>query len=199
MESLDVLYSSNTIHIGNVVLTRYLPLLLLPQRLASVTSLELVWSLVLFRSLPDPQTEQEIGWPAYNALGLVLASAFPRLRKLYVSIQTGSYNLNPLHGDIAHSEQKLLGPIDEMVRKFSSQLQQCVISPNLSLYTALMCRAESMGACMEGGGQGCLRWHRFWRPVAVEQGAQSGNNQGYWVGQGEDDTPPSCTFGEGFS
>ncbi len=60
MEALDVLYLTNTVHISSVVLMCHLSLLL-PQRLASIASLELVRDLVVFRPLPNPQREQEKG------------------------------------------------------------------------------------------------------------------------------------------
>jgi len=192
MEGLDVLYSTNTVHIGSLVLSRHLPLLLPPQRLASITSLELIWDLVLFRPLHSPEAEQENGFPAYNALVRLVASAFPCLRKLYISIQTGSHVADPSADHVESDEQKLLGPIDELVRKIGPQLRDCQIAPPRSLHAALMSRAESAGTRIDSGGQAGLSWTRFWRPVTVEKGEQSENEIGYWVRQGMDDTPLSC-------
>ena len=197
MEGLDVLYSTNVVHIGNLVLARHIPLLLLPQRLASITSLELLWDLVLFRPLSDHQKEQEKGWPAYDDLVNVVGSAFPCLRKLYISIQTGSYIANPSAENIEGWEQKLLDPIDKMVRKLGPQLQVCQIALPRSFHAALMLRVESVGARIESGGRGALHWRRFWRSTIMAPGDQSGNDLGYWVRQGVDDTPFTYTFGEG--
>lgn len=197
MEGLDVLYSTNTIHIGSAFLTRHLPLFILPQRLASITSLELVWGLAL-RSPLHPLVEGEKGWPSYNALVTTVASAFPSLRKLYISVETGSFVTNAFVQNFESDEQKLLGPMDEMVRKLGAQLQDCQIAPPRSLCAALMYKANCRGARIESERPGTLRWQRFWRPVAVEHGEQSGDHLGYWVRQGTDDTPFECTLGGGF-
>ncbi|KAF7511751.1 hypothetical protein GJ744_003482 [Endocarpon pusillum] len=193
LEGLDVLYSTNTVHLSSIVLTRHLPLLILPQRLVSITSLELLWDLVLFRPLPDHQADQETGWPAYQALVLVVASAFPNLRKLHISIQTGSYVAKPFAEYIESHERKLLDPIDEMVRKIGPQLQDCQIALPYSLHTALLPRAESVGARVESGGRGALSWRQFWRSVTAEQDEQSQSDLGYWVRRGVDDMPLTCS------
>ena len=189
-----MLYSTNTVHIGSVLLMRFLPLLLFPQRLSSITSLELVWELFRLRSLPDPHQK---GWPAYNALAAIVASTFPRLRKLYLSIDIGSDMTNAFAENIESDERQLLGPIDEMVRKLGPQLQDCDVALQCWIHTALMTRAESAGARAESRGIGGLQYTRFWRPVAVGQGEQSGNDLGYWVRPGVEDVIDVCTWSSG--
>jgi len=197
MEGLDVLYSTNTIHIGSAFLTRHLPLFILPQRLASITSLELVWGLALDSPL-HPLVDRETGWPFYNALVTTVASAFPSLRKLYISIETRSFVTDASVQGFESDEQELLGPMDEMVRKLGAQLQDCQIAPPRRLYEALMYKAKCRGARIESQRPGTLRWQRFWRPVAVEHGGQSGDHLGYWVRQGTEYASFVCTLGEGF-
>lgn len=48
IEGIDVLYSTNTLRLRHTMLMRKLPELLLPQRLSSVTSLDMIWGLYLF-------------------------------------------------------------------------------------------------------------------------------------------------------
>ena len=162
-----MLYLTNTVHISSVVLMCHLSLLL-PQRLASIASLELVRDLVVFRPLPNPQREQEKGWPAYNTLASMVASAFPCLRKLYISIQTNSFISSPVAGNIESHERKFLGPIDEMVRKLGPYLQDCRIALPHIFHKELMYRAEIVGSMIDSGGQGAVRWWQFWRPLPVE-------------------------------
>lgn len=188
MEVLDVLYSTNTIHIGSPFLTRHLPLSILPQRLASITSLELLWELA-FHSPLHPLVEREKRWQSYSALVTTVASAFPSLGKLYISVETGSYVRNASAQQLESDEQQLLGPMDELVRKLGAQLQECQIAPPYSLYRALVSKAKGRGARIENSRPGIVSWQRFWRPVAVEHGEQSGDHLGYWVRVGTDDSP----------
>jgi hypothetical protein len=188
MEGLDVLYSTNTIHIGSPFLTRHLPLSILPQRLASITSLELLWQMAFWSHL-HPLVERERGWPSYNGFITTVASAFPSLRKLYISVETGSFATDASGHKAESDEQKLLGPMDELVRKLGAQLQECQIAPPYSLYKVLVSKAKGRGARIERSRPGTLRWQRYWRPVAVEHGEESRDHLGYWVREGTDDSP----------
>lgn len=198
MEALDILYSTNTIHISSVVLMRHLPELLLPQRLVSIMSLELVWNMVLFRTLPDPRQEEEKGWPAYVALTSLVASAFPSLKKLYTSIDTDCKHID-LRADYLEGEaKKLLSPVDEMIGKLGPQLQECQIAVPMSHYTALERTATTLGAHIERGPRNWPHAFRFWRPLTAEECEHSGNNLGYWVRSGVFDFLVSCTLCTGF-
>ena len=184
-----MLYCTNTVHIGSVFLTRHLTLFLLPQRLASITALEFVWDLGLFTVSSKARKDDTKGWPAYSSLVATIASVFPSLVTLYISIQTNSYMANAFSDNVEDYERKLLIPIDEMVRKIGLKLRDCQIAPPRSLHRALMYRAESLGARTDSGGCGALRFRRFWRPVTVGQKKQPGKDLGYWVRQGVEDTP----------
>ena len=185
-----MLYSTNAVHISNVLLMRFLPSLLLPQRLSSVTSLELVWDLSHLWSLLDPH---EKCWPAYSGLASIVASAFPHLRKLYISVDIRHHMTNPSAEIIESDERQLLGPIDEIVRKLGPQLQDCEVALACYVHIAFMDRAKSAGARIKNRSIGGLRCTRFWRPVAVDQGAQSGNDLGYWVRPPVEDQICLCT------
>ena len=184
-----MLYRTNTVHIGSVFLTSHLTSFLLPQRLASITALELVWDLGLLPVSSKARKDDTKGWSAYSSLIATIASVFPSLENLYISIRTNSYMANSFAENVEDYERKLLIPIDEMVRKIGPKLQHCQIAPPHSLHRALMYRAESLGARTDSGGCGALRFRRFWRPVTVEQKEQPGESLGYWVRQGVEDTP----------
>ena len=77
LEAIDVLYATDIIHINSVPLMINIHSLILPQRLASITSLELIWDLDIF-NLYDQKTEQVVGLAAYHALIETVASGtFP--------------------------------------------------------------------------------------------------------------------------
>lgn len=168
----------------------HLPRLLLPQRLANTTALELSWDICLSPVHSRPSWED---WPAYKAFIVIIASGFPSLKNLYISIQVYRYLCDWSATTIESYERKLLEPLDEMVRELSPKLQNCQIAPQRSLYAALKSRAESTGAHTESGGYGGLRWERFWRPLDMEPSKQTTNSLGYWVRQGRDDTPVSTS------
>jgi hypothetical protein len=173
-----VLHSTNTFHLASIFLIQNLPLLVLPQRLASIKSLEMVWEL-----------PPSAGSSTYQAMVDVVTSAFPTLRKLHISIAHCRCVGDCIEPDPEGRERELLGPMDEMVRKkVGPKLQDCQIALPYCLYTALCDRAQSVGACVESGGTGAMSWRQFWRSVTVEQGGQS-ENEGYWVRKGMDDTP----------
>jgi hypothetical protein len=98
----------------------------------------------------------------YHALVSVVSPAFPYLKKLYISIRNVSFLNDPGDEIIESHKLKLLGPIDEMVRKLGPQLQDCQIALPCSLYEALEYRAKSDGARIECGGCDSLRWRRIW-------------------------------------
>ena len=175
-EGLDVLYRTNLIHIGSVILTRHISLFLLPQRLASITALEFVWDLGLFPVSSKARKDDTKGWPACSSLVATIASVFPSLENLYISIQTNSYMANAFSDNVEGYERKLLIPIDEMVRKIGPKLRDCQIAPPRSLHRALMYRAESLSARTDSRGYGALRFRRFWRPITVGQKEQPGKD-----------------------
>ena len=178
-----MLYSTNTFHLASIVLIQHLPLLILPQRLASIKSLEMVWDL-------HPSVDSS----TYQAMTNVVTSAFPSLRKLYISIEPGIGKPAGFDDYIDWREQELLAPMDEMVRKkIGPTLQDCQIALPCKLYQALHDRARSAGARVERAAPGSLYWEQFWRSVSMEQGGQS-PNEGYWVRRGLEETPTSCTL-----
>ncbi len=176
---------------------RHLPRLLLPQRLANITALELSWDFT--RSPVDPRLPRE-DWPAYDAFAILVAPAFPSLKSIYVSIQVcPSFPThfscdvnNPLDATIDSYERKILRPMDEMVGKLGPSLQVCQIAPQSGLYMSLKYRAESTGVVAESGYHGGVRWKRFWRPLPAEYSKQSPNSLGYWIREGREDVALYC-------
>lgn len=163
--------------------------MLLPQRLATITSLELVWNhLEPYPPKGNQRSQGEI-WSHYSTLMEKASRAFPSMRKVYVSAEVTPYINNHTIGDVGYHERQLLEPADTLMRRRGTKLRDCEIAPNRSLYTMLMNRAEKAGARIEKGGTGAGSWHRFWRPLVVDGDDQNANQAGYWVRRGKDDTP----------
>ncbi|KAL8930241.1 MAG: hypothetical protein Q9208_000858 [Pyrenodesmia sp. 3 TL-2023] len=188
-ETINLVYRSNTIHIRSTALLESIHIMLLPQRLATITSLELVWDrLEHYPSEGNQRSQAEI-WSHYSTLMEKASRAFPSMRKVYVSVKATPYVNNHTIGDVGYHERQLLEPADALMRRRGTTLRDCQIAPNRSLYMMLMDRAKEAGAHIEKGGIGAGAWHRFWRPVVVGEGNQTANQAGYWVRQGKDDTP----------
>ncbi len=119
-----------------------------------------------------PQIDQEIGWPAFEAVVSVLGSAFTRLRELDIMIELGSLYSDHTFRYERSEECEILVPLDGMVRKLAPHLQDCQVA------LAWCGISEFLPTSM---------WQEwFWRPVTVEQGTECGEEIGYWVRHGED-------------
>lgn len=137
---IDILYANNTFHLSDAHLILNLPRLLVPSRLASITSLEMLWKIHPFR-------DQQPNDPPFSDKGTFLELAqqtpdiFPSLRRAYISLQ----------GDLAHpygspltrgfdskagcefQEKALLTYIDAMVRRLA-HIDVFVLALPSSLY-----------------------------------------------------------------
>ncbi|KAL8790423.1 MAG: hypothetical protein Q9213_000575 [Squamulea squamosa] len=163
------------------------------QRLAAITSLELIWDLLTHRPTENEYHYYVSGyvpgkpWPLYEALMEKVPYAFPCIKKLLILVEATSYIADLPNEAIGASERRLLEPADALVRSLEPQLRDFQIAPNASLYRALARRAMQNGAISEKGGTGATAWKRFWRTAAVA--GWPPDHVGYWVRQGKDDTP----------
>ena len=185
IETIDLIYRANTIYIQSIDLVLLIKLLIIPQRLAVITSLQLVWD--LFNRCANVGRKDRV-WPQYNDLMSTVSKAFPSLTNLFISVQVTTYIENPATPNAGLYECQLLEPVDRLVRRHWPRLQMCQIAPNASLYTVMRCRAEGSGARIERSAIGALRWQRFWRPVITDRD-QTSNNAGYWIREGRPDMP----------
>ncbi|TVY79577.1 hypothetical protein Focb16_v009506 [Fusarium oxysporum f. sp. cubense] len=89
-EAIDILYSTNTIIMANEAMITHLPQLLLPQRLAFITSLEISWNLKsryesgLWSIMDD---EYFIDEEDLKRISQIISTQFPQLRCLYLSFE----------------------------------------------------------------------------------------------------------------
>ncbi|QGI68334.1 hypothetical protein CEK26_012296 [Fusarium fujikuroi] len=88
METIDVLYSTNTLILQGSRMINRLSQMLLPQRLATVTSLEVIWP---FKTnfTPDQDYDDLDQGHLRSVLDMLLPSQFPALRRLYVEFHDG--------------------------------------------------------------------------------------------------------------
>ncbi|KAG4263909.1 hypothetical protein FPRO04_09237 [Fusarium proliferatum] len=83
-EAIDILYSKNTIIMANEAMITHLPQLLVPHRLASITSLEISWNL---KSRHDSGICNVIDEADLKHVCQIISTQFPQLRRLYLSLE----------------------------------------------------------------------------------------------------------------
>lgn len=187
-EGIEILFHTNKFHIGGDVLMRHLPLLILPQRLERITSLELVWDLHLYTPRPASTKAVRDEWKAYDVLLQNVASAFPKLEKLYLSMEFPWYQDDAREDEVF--EQRLLSPIDELVRLLGMQLGTFHIMLSYRVHRPMMERAEKAGTRTDHSFRDGLHGKQaFWRSAVVPKAPDSESQIGYWVKQGRDDNP----------
>ncbi|KAI1916209.1 hypothetical protein LOZ12_001148 [Ophidiomyces ophidiicola] len=195
VEAIDVLYSTNTIHMASNAMILNLPRLLLPQRLASITSIEMLWNLHPFResNVNDPLDSDP---RAFHCLLQAMPLLFPGLRKLFISFHGDV--LPPGKGSNARfeaSESAILRPIDEMVGRLNAR--ECHVAVPTSIYVPRKLKATGTGIYLEPSR---LRnvWERIWRPLSNsdDQDDDSSSHRGYWLYHGKVDMPWIYKYGE---
>ncbi|KAF4943212.1 hypothetical protein FGADI_13561 [Fusarium gaditjirri] len=83
METIDVLYSTNTLILGDSCLLEHFPSLLTPQRLGVMTSLEITWTLKKHFTANQDYDDIDVGH-LKSLFDLLSPSKFPALRRLYI-------------------------------------------------------------------------------------------------------------------
>lgn len=165
MESIEILYSTNTINIRSLALMRHLDVLFLPQRLACITSLELTWTILPFPSIRDSQLLERPGEGLktfQSMIRLITPKNYPSLRKLFLTLSNFFDDANgppPWPGFLANSAL-LVESVDTMVRQFNGQLQECVLGVPSATYRRLGWLNDD-DTTVEAG----VFWERFWRRV----------------------------------
>ncbi|OBT49691.1 hypothetical protein VE04_10049, partial [Pseudogymnoascus sp. 24MN13] len=174
-ECITILYSANTIHMASSIMFRHLPQLLLPQRLSTITSIEMIWTTHPTRYGTDqPNSLDSFGLPATHSLMSVLETALPNLKCLSLTL---SSDLTLGHKD---DNPTASTPIDDRVRRRRPRLEECYVYIPWHIYEERRERGEATG---EGSDDGGLGDERFWRQLP---GADVGDEaipvdlRGYW-------------------
>lgn len=129
-----MLYGTNRFHIQWINTLKSLQFAFLPQRVASITAVDIFWpQLGTLYTIPDHR-------PIYTSLwdGIFLLT---NLRSLRLNLMMGALHTNPLLPDSSEEEKRAierewLGPPDELVRRLGSQLEEFVLLVADSLYVA---------------------------------------------------------------
>ncbi|KAJ5124281.1 uncharacterized protein N7515_008106 [Penicillium bovifimosum] len=201
-DGMEILFTRNTFHLSGLELQLNLSQLLHPQRLASISSLVLIWDLkkprqkyyseknnlvgVLWEraitASPDPPSGADS--TLHELCGMV-PETFPNLRHLYISLQSHVAPPKPeiFEDPVGEVERVILSPIDKMVRamgpgrdvKIAMQLEgwQAIWRRRLKLYPG-----EVIVKVDEQFG------HRLWKGLGNATGQPE---LGYWLCAGWDD------------
>lgn len=188
------------------VMLHNLPALILPQRLAMITSVEMVWALGQKRTghaLPPFQARQtltdfiksiETTLPNLSRLQIDLIRCYPGGRP------GQSYNERSLH-----MEYHLLPQIDNMARRAMPRLKELILGiPKTCFQPRLEVAAlQEQNSCYPIFERTRDRKWRVWRAVhTYPRTSLHGDSEGlgYWLRETEHDTHyliPMCTMGEG--
>ncbi|PGH35738.1 hypothetical protein GX50_01451 [[Emmonsia] crescens] len=193
-EGIDVLYSTNKMHINGMQLFHQLPRLLLPQRLAAIRAVELLWDItprVQFNPGTDRRPKADMH--GFTTLLDALPGTLPNLRLLYLSLQ-GRFRLpnTTKDGDTFNYSEELLQLVDQMVVNLHT-FCECRVALSTSLYRDLERKYRATGQDvgwkhMGNGEEGAL-----WRDILSQKisnhgkGAQGFRN-GYWLCDGVRDS-----------
>ncbi|KAF4435915.1 hypothetical protein FACUT_6834 [Fusarium acutatum] len=125
METIDILYSTNTLILQGSRMINRLPQMLLPQRLATVTSLEVIWP---FKTnyTPDQEYDDLDQDHLRSVLDLLLPSQFPALRRLYVQFHDGQECFLGISG-LEVYEEIILRQLDSFAQRMT-HLTECAFA-----------------------------------------------------------------------
>lgn len=170
---------------ANPVLMCHLPELLLPQRLASITSVEMIWNIDVNNfDYSDPQYKI-----LYNLIDKVQA-ALPRLKRLYISLPC-DININIASEEDSTNDSGTPTaslPIDNLVREMSPHLEECIIALPHTIYRARFKRdrEQDEGQAIEPFHEPNRYWHKL-PQIEIKSEVPTRALQGYWITQGTDD------------
>lgn len=195
-ECITILYSTNTIHMASSVMIRHLPQLLLPQRLASITSVEMVWNRNPTRYGTDlPNSLEIFGLPAISSLMEVLEVAMPHLRQLSIVLIDCDITLGVWDRDDTQDDNKptVSTPIDDMVRRLRPGLEECNICIPYDIFDERKGKAAEVSLAWDDRNS---NHNRYWREIPCtdeEKKAIPVHLRGYWVCCGKyQGYPPLC-------
>ena len=126
--------------------------------------------------------------PHFDSIVASFPLNFCSLKKLDLAITSKPYSGHASESYLEHYEHALLRPLDDMVKAFSLNLEQCVIAIFPKLVLDLMAKAERTIVVKKQLDVCPPRW-RFWRPVCVTGQTEAGTESGYWIRQGLETAP----------
>ncbi|VUC36815.1 unnamed protein product [Clonostachys rosea] len=199
-EGIEVLYSTNTIHSASKLMLLNLDKLLLPQRLSTIKSLELVWTFDPYLGDCEPVKEPCRDSSSFDKMLEAIPVFFPALQHLHFAIQgeiypgerttTGGWGFMKDHVKAMKVfEKDILLPFDAMGRRLGLNARELTLACSSFLYgrareTAIENKQENIQQIHLGDEK-----ERYWRPLPG--GRAPGNSlDGYWVQLGQRDVKP---------
>jgi hypothetical protein len=183
-----LLYADNTIFINSVRLSPRLSRFLIPQRIASIRSLEFCWTIPIWGPPGEPRLNDRL---YTNLMSGVNSSAFPNLQRLHVCIESymvEPYGPAPGLRDDSHPRiaSVMPDPADRIATEFGPQLKKFFVTVPMMVYNVL---ASSLGTrsevVLQDGSDTVLR---MWRRMELGEEQMSGANEGidqrgmgYWI------------------
>lgn len=215
-ECIDVLYATNTmymtgnplfqqlqevrrgpgtIHMAGDVLPRLLSNVLLPKRLASITSARIRWT-------SHPFGYESETSPFYKRLDLSnflkdLPRIFPHLKKLRLSLE-GKMKPIPYVGHdplLELIESVIFTPVDDMVRSLGPQMEKCHLAIAGYLFVAMSHKPTNPTRNLSS--QERHGWLRPWRELPAS-GSTATHVRGYGIRIGQLDIPIKSIIPEGY-
>ncbi|WKT43521.1 hypothetical protein QSH57_008357 [Fusarium oxysporum f. sp. vasinfectum] len=159
-EAIDILYSTNTIIMANEAMITHLPQLLLPQRLASITSLEISWNLKSrYESGLWIITDDEyfIDEEDLKRISQITSTQFPQLHRLYLSLEH-SRQLGPCWGPKAWPAISL--HLDNLARVMLSLTEHAISLPDTP-FDSILYDAKETGFVLYS--EICHSYNQIWR------------------------------------
>ncbi|OBT48052.1 hypothetical protein VE00_01715 [Pseudogymnoascus sp. WSF 3629] len=198
-ELQDVRYGPGTIHMAGPVLPRLLPNVLLPKRLASITSVRIRWTCRPFES--EPYEPSLYGLSAFTNFLKDLPRLFPHLRKLHLSLEGKMTSSPHVERDrlVKLIESDIMIPVDGMVRNLGPQMQKCCIAISASLYFAM--RYKPLNPGQQLSPQERHEWLYAWRELPASNSTsshQSAHMKGYAIRIGQLDMPVQFMIPPGY-
>lgn len=189
-EGIDVLYGTNRMHFEGMDMLCLLPEVLLPQRLAAITSVELLWNFPPWGEVRQQGREEDYppgsGMAGFISLLKALPGTLPNLRYLYLSLQG---ELKPLgvhsHEEIFKASKELLRHVDRMVVKLE-RLTDCRIALAASCYSAYKLMTTGRDAAFQFSHED---WGKdmLWRDLPPQEDESYHAISGYWLCHGKTD------------
>ncbi|RBR07602.1 hypothetical protein FVER53590_12741 [Fusarium verticillioides] len=159
-EAIDMLYSKNTIIMANEAMITHLPQLLLPQRLASITSLEISWKL---KSRDKNEFRNVIDEADLKNLCGTISTQFPQLRRLYLSLEPLLRHLRSRWGSDAWPTISV--HLDNLARMMPSLAEHAVSLPDIPFDSIFYdARKTDFGSYSEI----CRSYNQIWRSTDGE-------------------------------
>ncbi len=151
--------------------------LLLPQRLAGITSIEMLLNVNPFN---DAMRHQSNSSPiSFASLCDAMSTTFPRLRKLYISLQGPIYpSFNSDNEITRDTELYLLDGVDKMVRHMAPHLKKFWVALPYGLYDSWQIKMTGIPVKHDPSN---VKRDRVWRELRSSPGGPEGHISGYWI------------------